>query len=112
MARLWALWGSTSGIPGAPLVLMYQNEPLEKTRATMALIFTFSYITSLVALTYAGAFNFQLTVDGLMLLPGLRIGCGIERCARLHLTQAMGRVLMLFIASIGAVLLLIKSAAG
>lgn len=102
--------GSTSGIPGAPLVIMYQNEPLEKTRPTMALVFTFSYITSLVALTYAGAFNFQLAMDGLMLLPGLLIGFGIGKWARRYMTQATGRMLMLSIASIGAILLLIKSA--
>lgn len=104
--------GSTSGIPGAPLVIMYQNEPLEKTRPTMALVFTFSYVTSLVALTYAGAFNFKLAMDGLMLLPGLLIGFGIGRWARRYMTQAIGRILMLSIASIGAIVLLIKSATG
>lgn len=104
--------GSTSGIPGAPLVILYQNEPLEKTRPTMALIFTFSYITSLVALSYAGAFNVRLAMDGLMLLPGLLIGFGIGRWARRYLTQAIGRILMLSIASIGATLLLIKSVTG
>lgn len=101
--------GSTSGIPGAPLVVMYQNEPLEKTRPTMALVFTFSYITSLVALTYAGAFNMRLAIDGLMLLPGLLIGFGIGKWARQYMTKAIGRTLMLSIASIGAVLLLAKS---
>ncbi|MCY6379899.1 sulfite exporter TauE/SafE family protein [Hoeflea prorocentri] len=104
--------GSTSGIPGAPLVIMYQNEPLEKTRPTMALVFTFTYITSLVALAYAGAFNFRLAMDGLMLLPGLLIGFAIGRWARQYMTQAMGRILMLSIASTGAILLLIKSSVG
>ena len=100
--------GSTSGIPGAPLVIMYQSEPLEKTRPTMALVFTFSYVTSLAALTYAEAFNLRLAFDGLMLLPGLLIGFGIGRWARRYMTQAVGRTLMLSIASIGAILLFIK----
>ena len=104
--------GSTSGIPGAPLVILYQNEPLEKTRPTMALVFTFSYITSLMALTYAGAFNLRLAADGLYLLPGLLAGFGAGKWARQYLTRAMGRFVMLTIASIGAVLLLIKSVAG
>ncbi|WP_299507825.1 sulfite exporter TauE/SafE family protein [uncultured Roseobacter sp.] len=104
--------GSTSGIPGAPLVIMYQNEPLEKTRPTMALVFTFSYVTSLAALAHAGAFNFKLAMDGLMLLPGLLIGFGVGRRARRYMTQAMGRILMLSIASIGAIILLIRSGMG
>lgn len=103
--------GSTSGIPGAPLVIMYQNEPLEKTRPTMALVFTFSYITSLCALAWVGAFNGRLALDGLMLLPGLLIGYGLGRWSRRFMTQAVGRILMLSIASIGAVLLIAKSLA-
>lgn len=102
--------GSTSGIPGAPLVVLYQNEPIEKTRPTMALIFTFSYITSLIALTYGGAFNTRLAMDGLALLPGLVLGFGIGKWARQYLTQAVGRLLMLSIASAGAFLLLAKTA--
>lgn len=103
------MMGSTSGIPGAPLVILYQNEPLEKTRPTMALIFTFSYTTSLIALTFAGAFNTKLAVDGLLLLPGLVLGFGIGKWARRFMTNAIGRILMLSIASTGAILLLAKS---
>lgn len=104
--------GSTSGIPGAPLVVLYQNEPIEKTRPTMALIFTFSYITSLIALTYAGAFNVNLAIDGLMLLPGLLLGFGMGKWARQYMTQSIGRLLMLSIASAGAALLLAKTIFG
>ncbi len=106
------IMGSTSGIPGAPLVIMYQNEPLEKTRPTMALVFTFSYITSLCALAYVGVFNVRLALDGLMLFPGLLIGYGFGRWARRFMTQALGRILMLSIASTGSVLLIAKSVLG
>ncbi|AEI94832.1 hypothetical protein RLO149_c028730 [Roseobacter litoralis Och 149] len=46
----------------------------EKTRPTMALIFTFAYITSLIARTYGGAFNTRLAMDGMLLFPGLFLG--------------------------------------
>lgn len=108
---LVGVMGSTSGIPGAPLVIMYQNEPLEKTRPSMALVFTFSYITSLCALAWVGAFNGRLALDGLMLLPGLLIGYSLGRWCRRYMTQAVGRILMLSIASVGAVLLITKSLA-
>lgn len=104
--------GSTSGIPGAPLVVLYQNEPLEKTRPTMALIFTFSYITSLVALSYGEAFDKRLAIDGLMLLPGLFLGFVVGKWVRQYMTKSVGRTLMLSIASVGAILLLVKSTIG
>lgn len=47
------IMGTATGIPGGPLVVLYQSERIEKTRPTMALVFTFSYIASLVALSVA-----------------------------------------------------------
>jgi uncharacterized membrane protein YfcA len=101
--------GTATGIPGAPLVVLYRNECMEKTRPTMALVFTFSYISSLFALSFAGAFSVSLALLGLLLLPGLILGCVIGKRVRGYMTKAMGRFLMLSIASLGAVLLLIKS---
>ncbi len=103
------IMGTATGIPGAPLVVLYQNEPIEKTRPTMALVFTFSYISSLVALSFAGVFSTSLALLGLMLLPGLIIGYVIGKQVRGYMTKAMGRFLMLSISSTGAVLLLLKS---
>ncbi len=101
--------GTATGIPGAPLVVLYQNERIEKTRPTMALVFTFSYISSLVALSFAGAFSAQLAFLGLMLLPGLIIGYAAGKRVRGYMTKATGRFLMLSISSTGALLLLLKS---
>lgn len=106
------IMGSTAGIPGAPLVVLYQNEDIKKTRPTMALVFTFSFATSLLALSYGGAFNFKLAIDGLILLPGLIFGFIFGKWVRQFMTKAIGRTLMLSIASIGSVLLLVKSALG
>lgn len=103
------IMGTTVGIPGAPLVVLYQNERIEKTRPTMALIFTFSYITSLIALSFAGVFSVNLALLGLLLLPGLIVGYVIGKQVREYLIKAIGRYLMLSIASAGAVLLLLKS---
>ena len=101
--------GTATGIPGAPLVVLYQNERIEKTRPTMALVFTFSYISSLIALSFADAFSVSLAVLGLLMLPGLILGYAIGKRVRGYMTRAMGRFLMLSIASTGAVMLLLKS---
>ncbi|EPX78250.1 sulfite exporter TauE/SafE family protein [Litoreibacter arenae] len=103
------LMGTATGIPGGPLVVLYQNEPLEKTRPTMALVFTFSYITSLVALALAGVFDMGQALLGLLMLPGLILGYVIGKRVRGHMSRALGRFLMLSIAASGALLLLIKS---
>ncbi len=101
--------GTATGIPGAPLVVLYQNERIEKTRPTMALVFTFSYVSSLVALSFAGAFTVNHALLGLLILPGLILGYVVGKRVRGFMTKAVGRFVMLSIASIGAVLLLIKS---
>ena len=103
------IMGTATGIPGAPLVVLYQNERIEKTRPAMALVFTFSYIPSLVVLSFAGVFSVNLAFLGLLMLPGLILGYAIGIRLRGYMTKAIGRVLMLSIASTGAVLLLLKS---
>ncbi len=75
----------------------------------MALVFTFSYISSLFALSVAGVLSVNLALLGLLVLPGLILGYVIGKRVRGYMTKATGRFLMLSIASVGAVLLLIKS---
>lgn len=101
--------GTATGIPGGPLVVLYQKEPIEKTRPTMALVFTFSYISSLIALSVAGVFTVQLAFLGLLMLPGLILGFVVGKRVRGYMSRDIGRFLMLSIASGGAVLLLLKS---
>ncbi|ABG30509.1 sulfite exporter TauE/SafE family protein [Roseobacter denitrificans] len=101
--------GTATGIPGGPLVVLYQNEPIEKTRPTMALVFTFSYIASLIALSIAGVFSVYLALLGLLMLPGLIVGYVIGKRLRGYMSREIGRFLMLSIATGGAVLLLLKS---
>ncbi len=101
--------GTAIGIPGGPLVVLYQNEAIEKTRPTMALVFTFSYTASLIALAIAGVFNMTQAILGLVMLPGLLVGYILGRRVRGYLSKRMGRFLMLLIASGAAVMLLMKS---
>lgn len=103
------LMGTTSGIPGPPLAVLYQNEKIQKTRATLALVFLFAYISSLSGITIAGGFDLLLAFTGLLLLPGLILGFLIGKKYRDLLPKSIARTGMLSIASIGAIILLIKS---
>lgn len=102
------LMGTTSGISGPPLAVLYQRENINKTRATLALVFSFSYISSLVALTHNDLFSLRLAFDGLILLPGLITGYLLARHVRGKLTQFFVRTLMLSLASVSALILLVK----
>jgi len=101
--------GTVSGIHGPPLAVLYQKEPVEKTRATMALVFLIGYVISLIALAAAGHFDLRRGTLGLLLLPGLFIGFAAARKARGFLPAGVVRAMMLTIASASAVVLLVKS---
>ncbi len=75
----------------------------------MALVFTFSYISSLIALNVTGVLSLHLAFRGLLMLPSLIVGYAIGKRVRGYMSRNIGRFLMLSIASGGAVLLLLKS---
>lgn len=103
------LMGTTSGIHGPPLAVIYQHEPIQKIRATLALVFLIAYSLSLFALAFAGKFNVAMAVTGLLLLPGLLLGFQLGKRVRQHVSQARARMITLAIAVASAVILLLKS---
>ena len=103
------LMGTISGIHGPPLVLLYQNEAIEKTRATIALIFCIAYILSLAGLATVGQFDLAGARMGLALFPGLAAGFFLALKARHLFSKRFLRTAMLSIASASALILLVKS---
>ncbi len=103
------LMGTTSGISGPPMAVLYQKEDIFKTRATLSLVFSFSYFASLIALAFADLFSMALAIKGFLMLPGLLIGFIVAKYVRAWLSQSLARVLMLSIASFSAFLLLYKT---
>ena len=57
------LMGTTSGIHGPPLAVLYQHENINKIRATMALVFLVAYCLSLIALGIFGDFSVRLAIS-------------------------------------------------
>ena len=103
------LMGTTSGIHGPPLAVIYQHEPIQKIRATLALVFLIAYTLSLLALALSGEFNVALAITGLLLLPGLLLGFQLGKRVRQRVSPARARMITLSIASVSAVILLVKS---
>ncbi|OED43910.1 hypothetical protein AB833_02710 [Chromatiales bacterium (ex Bugula neritina AB1)] len=105
---LAGLMGTISGLSGPPMAVLYQHEDLQKTRPTLAVVFSFSYASSLIALTVTGQFDAELALDGLKLLPGLLLGYLLATKYRGLVSQTTGRVMMLSIAAFGSFILLLK----
>lgn len=103
------LMGTASGIHGPPQAVIYQHEPIQKIRATLALVFLIAYTLPLLALAFSGEFNIALAVTGLLLLPGLLLGFQLGKRARQQVSQSRARMTTLSIASASAVILLVKS---
>ncbi len=103
------IMGSISGIPGPPLAIVYQYENIKKMRATLALMFVIVSATSLVALSYIGRFGIEGTMLAVMLAPGLISGYFFANKYGRLISDANVRLLVLFIASVSAFVLLVKS---
>ncbi len=106
---LAGLMGTISGVSGPPMAVLYQHEELQKTRSTLAVVFSFSYMASLIALSFAGKFNIDLALEGLKLFPGLLLGYLVATKHRALVSQSVGRRLTLSIAAISSIILLLDS---
>ncbi len=101
--------GTTSGVYGAPLAVLYQREVLAKTRATVGMILTVAGVLSLIALTLAGQFDGAGVVLGAAMIPGAAVGFIVARRFQSFVPQHGARVVMLLIATSSALLLLVRS---
>lgn len=101
--------GAIAGMHGPPLILLYQHEPPEKVRATMAGVFIFGSLLALGALSSAGLAGAEEFRRGLLLLPGTALGFAVGRAIGRRLPPALVRLAMLAIAGAAGVLLIARS---
>ena len=78
-ASMGGVVGVIAAMHGPPLVLLYQREPPEKVRATMAVVFIFGGALALASLWLAELLGPEQIWRGLLLLPGVVAGFVIGR---------------------------------
>lgn len=103
------LMGTISGIHGPPLAVLYQRAEPAKARATIAFVFVFASVLSLISLHLNGYFGREEALAGLALLPGLVAGFAIAMSGRRFIPDRVARSAMLAIAAFSAVTLIVKS---
>jgi uncharacterized membrane protein YfcA len=103
------LMGTISGIHGPPLAILYQRGEMATGRATMAFVFVFASILSLVSLNLNGFFGRDEVLAGLGLVPGIAVGFVVAISGRRFISDGAAHTAMLAIAAISAVILIARS---
>ena len=101
--------GTISGIHGPPMALLYQREPGNIVRATLAIFFVMAYAIALIALGTIGLFGKKELLLGLTLAPGVIAGYIVARFSTKLLDRGYWlRLAILTVASLSAIALILR----
>jgi len=101
--------GTISGIHGPPMALLYQREPGNIVRATLAIFFVMAYAIALIALGTIGLFGKKELLLGLTLAPGVIAGYIVARFSTKLLDRGYWlRLAILTVASLSAIALIFR----
>lgn len=101
--------GTTAGIPGPPLALLYRHSPPVRLRGVMAHFFIVGNTLSLIGLAWAGRFSARECLLGLVLLPAAFVGYAVATRLGDRLDGAPIRVGVLIFSGLGALSLIYRS---
>jgi uncharacterized protein len=101
--------GTTSGIGGPALALVYQRRPGPELRSTLAVSFVLGQVLSVAALLIVGRVDGPPVVLGLMLTPPLLVGLWASGRLRAVLDRGWLRPAVLTFAAAGGVAILLRA---
>lgn len=102
------LMGTTTGIGGPPIALLFQNEEPNKLRANLSAFFVITGLISLVALHFAGHFSISDFTRAIWLVPIPLIGIYISYLIRDKVNKKVVKSLILTLCSVSAIVSLIQ----
>lgn len=102
------IMGTMVGIHGPPIALVFQNAEPAQARAMLGAFFAVGYAMSVAALAMVGLFGRQQLALGLLLLPGVGIGCAIAPLVARFLDRRRLRIAILTISGASALVLLVR----
>ena len=101
--------GATALSGGHILALLFQNHKLESIKATLSFVYTIFSITLLIVFYINGKFTFADAILGFYMMPGFLIGYLISPYFVKYFNKEYTKVAVLIMASIGAIILIVKS---
>ncbi|MCP4115132.1 MAG: sulfite exporter TauE/SafE family protein [Desulfobacteraceae bacterium] len=105
---LCGIMGTISGMGGPPLIIVYQDEPGPRIRGNLGIVFLFSSLFSLAALSRNGLFDFHHAALGLLLIPGILTGTLLAPPFARFLDSDHLKPVLLFLTAMGAVALILR----
>jgi uncharacterized membrane protein YfcA len=101
--------GTTSGIGGPPMALVYRNETGPKVRGSLAAYFVLSSPAALTGLAIAGRFGADELVWGLLLLPVAAAGFAASKPLLPIVDRGATKPAILAVSAAAAVILLVRT---
>ncbi len=101
--------GTSVGIGGPVLALLYQHQSGPVIRATLALLFFLSSLIMLVALHFSGRFSLDEMISGAVLIPGFIIGYILSPTLVKYIDKGYTRPAVLIISMASALVLIARS---
>ena len=106
---LAGVMGTMALVGGQILALLFQNHPLESIKSTLALLYTLFSLVLLGVFYIFGEFSFEEIILGFYLMPGFIIGFFIAPIFSKYFNPKYSKVVVLFMATLGALALIGKS---
>lgn len=104
--------GTATSVGGPPMALLYQYEPSERVRATLAAFFLFGGAISLLALGVGGQLDERTVAAGVAAIPFVGIGFLVGNRLRRWVDPGRLRVALLCVVTVSAIGLLVQAALG
>lgn len=104
--------GTATSVGGPPMALLYQYEPPERVRATLAAFFLLGGVISLLALGIGGQLDDRTIAAGIAAMPFVGIGFLIGSRLRRWADPGKSRVALLCVVTVSAIGLLAQAAFG
>ena len=103
--------GTTTGIGGPPIALVYQHEPGPQLRAALSRFFAVGSVAALASLLVFGQFHLSDLALAAGLLPGVVVGFWLSRHTVHRLDRAWLRPALLAVSGASAVVVLVRALA-
>ncbi|WCO67740.1 TSUP family transporter [Iamia majanohamensis] len=95
--------GTSAGVGGPPLALLYSRAPGDVVRATLCRVFLVSWVCTLTALTLTGRLGTAEVARGVAMMPGGLLGVLAGRRVSAHVRPEQLRVAVLALSATSAV---------